>query len=449
MTVKHKLKRLIEIGCIPSDSAEQRLKKSIMSIMVVPYSLVGVIWGLYFILSGNVISGWIPLFYGIFSIASFFYFIYTKRYNLFRFSQVLFTLVLPFLLQLTLGGFSQSSGIIIWSSSAPFIALLFYDINFAKKCFFTLIVLFILACFLDESARYYFPKDFDVNNTVVLYGANFICVVSLIFCIQLYFIRGQKKIKIQLQGRTIELVSSESNLKKSLFKEKELGQLKTSFVSTASHQFRTPLAVIQSNTELLEMLNKSGIKQEPEKFKEITKRIKLSISKMTSLMDDLLLHGQLTSGQCSYTPEYVDLVDFCTRLVEEYNSVQLDGRKLDFKVYGESYQVNLDPKLLTHSLSNLISNAFKYSLGKENPELSIHFKLTEVVLSVKDYGLGIPEEEQLNLFEPFFRAYNVTGIKGTGLGLSIAKEYVEVNKGQIATKSVLGEGSCFEIRFKH
>ena len=99
-------------------------------------------------------------------------------------------------------------------------------------------------------------------------------------------------------------------------------------------------------------------------------------------------------------------------------------------------------------MSNLISNAFKYSEGKKNPDLTIHFKPNELVVSIKDYGIGIPEEEFPKLFQPFFRANNVTEIKGTGLGLSIAKEYVEINKGQIAVQSTLGEGSCFEMRFK-
>ena len=156
-------------------------------------------------------------------------------------------------------------------------------------------------------------------------------------------------------------------IQKSLEREKELGQLKTSFVAVASHQFRTPLAVIQSNTELLEMLNGMDVKQAPEKYKKITNRIAVSISAMTALMDDVLMHGKLTAGQVTYTPENIDLVGFCSQLVEEFNTVQLDGRKLDFKIDGESYQVNLDPKLLTHSFSNLISNAFKYSVGKEKP----------------------------------------------------------------------------------
>jgi signal transduction histidine kinase len=253
---------------------------------------------------------------------------------------------------------------------------------------------------------------------------------------------------IKEKERTIALITSEKKLKKSLIKEKELGQLKASFVTVASHQFRTPLAVIQSNTELLAILNNMDKKQEPEKYAKVTNRITSAISKMTALMDDVLTLGKLTSGKVHYTPEDLDLIEFCKKLCEELNSVQMDGRNLNFATEGEAYMLQLDAKLLGHTLSNLISNAFKYSIGKTNPELSIHFKSKELVLSVKDYGLGIPKEQQLHLFEPFFRADNVTEIQGTGLGLSIAKEYVEVNKGKISAKSILGEGSCFEIIFK-
>ena len=208
MIKREKLKRLIEIGCIPSDSPEERLRKSIMTIMVIPYSLAGIIWGLYFILNGNAISGLIPFVYGIFSLTTFFHFIYTKRYNIFRFSQVGFILVLPFFLQLTLGGFSQSSGMLLWSCTAPFIALVFYDFKTAKKWFYALVFLLVLACFLDESARDYFPKEIDANSIVGVYGANFILISSLIFGIQIYFLNGMKKIKIELGEKEMLLEAS-------------------------------------------------------------------------------------------------------------------------------------------------------------------------------------------------------------------------------------------------
>jgi len=248
--------------------------------------------------------------------------------------------------------------------------------------------------------------------------------------------------------RTIALRNSEKKLKKSLIKEKELSNLKASFVTVASHQFRTPLAVIQSNTHLMEMFNSMEKKQTPEKYAQVSARITSAISTMTSLMDDVLTLGKLNSGKVTYSPAYLDLVMFCKTLAEEYDSVQADGRSINVAIKGKAYEVYLDAKLLEHTLSNLISNAFKYSVGKDNPELIIHFKAKEVSLLVKDYGIGIPKEQSLHLFDAFFRADNVTEIQGTGLGLNIAKEYVEVNKGAISARSILGEGSCFEIIFK-
>ncbi len=242
--------------------------------------------------------------------------------------------------------------------------------------------------------------------------------------------------------------ANELKLTNSLAKEKELGMLKTSFVSMASHQFKTPLAIIQSNTELTDMLNNMEVKQEPEKYTKVTGRIKGEIAKMTKLMDDVLILGKLTSGTLTYAPQELDLVQFCNAMIKQFNSIQMDGRILEFQLIGEPCNVILDSNLLTHTLSNLISNAFKYSVGKDNPELRIHFNSKELILSIRDYGIGIPQEEQLHLFEPFFRADNAAEIKGTGLGLSIAKEYVEINKGTISVKSIEGKGSCFEITFK-
>ena len=248
--------------------------------------------------------------------------------------------------------------------------------------------------------------------------------------------------------RTIELINSEKKLRISLVKEIELGDLKSSFVSTASHQFRTPLAVIQSNSELLLMLIDRSENKDIEKYHKITGRIKGEIAKMTTLMDDVLILGKLNSGTTNYLPQELDLVEFCNAMIKQFNSIQIDGRILEFQLIGEPYNVILDSNLLTHALSNFISNAFKYSAGKNNPELIVSFKTTELVISIKDYGIGIPEAEMPQLFNPFFRAGNTKQIKGTGLGLSIAKEYTEINKGQILAKSILGEGSYFEITFQ-
>jgi len=249
------------------------------------------------------------------------------------------------------------------------------------------------------------------------------------------------KLEEKVHQRTIEL-------QESLTREKELGKLKSAFVTTASHQFRTPLAIIQSNSELLEILSANGQKIESENYKKVSGRIKKAITKMTGIMEDVLILGKTTAGKTQYNAEDVALVEFCEKLVEEFNELKTDGSHLNFVIKGEPYNLALDPALLAHSLSNLISNAFKYSVGKKNPDLTIHFKPNELVLSIRDYGIGIPENELPKLFEPFFRAKNVTEFQGTGLGLSIAKEYIEVNKGTLSVNSTEGVGSDFEMKFK-
>ena len=316
---------------------------------------------------------------------------------------------------------------------------------------------------LEQEKNELFTAEKDKRQNLIILAIIVLLLGTLIIVFLIYKSNKEKqKTNEQLLNQNLiiekkqtELLGSidhakriQKKLEKSLIKEKELGKLKESFVNVASHQFRTPLAVIQSNNELLEMLLNTGKKIDPAKYSKVNNRITSAISTMTALMDDVLTLGKLTSGKVHYTPEELDLIDFCKKMCEEFNSVQMDGRSLNFVTEGEAYKLQLDAKLLEHTLSNLISNAFKYSRGKASPELSIHFKSKELVLSVKDFGMGIPKEEQLHLFEPFFRADNVTEIQGTGLGLSIAKEYVEVNKGTISAKSILGEGSCFEIIFK-
>ena len=252
-----------------------------------------------------------------------------------------------------------------------------------------------------------------------------------------------------LEAKIIGIVKERTEeLEVMLEKEKELGLLKSSFVSMASHQFRTPLAVIQSNAQLFEMLSNSGKEVAPEKYVQISDRIRGEISKMTELMDEVLILGKLASGNVHFDPQELDLVEFCNSMIEQFNMIQKDGRTLDFEMKGKPYNVKLDSKLLTHSLTNIISNAFKYSLGKENPTLKVTYETKAFSLMVLDKGIGIPKEDMQDLMQPFFRGNNSIGIQGTGLGLSIAKEYIDVNKGVLIVKSTEGLGSSFEIKFQ-
>ena len=255
-----------------------------------------------------------------------------------------------------------------------------------------------------------------------------------------------QQLETQVLERTEKLLISQKRLKEALAKEKELGKLKSSFVSTASHQFRTPMAIIKSNTELLDMIIKSGQESNYAKLEKATARIRKEVSRMTDLMDEVLVLGKITSGALKPNIQPTDLMEVCTELINEYNLLQPDGRNVDFSVVGNPLSLELDPKLINNAISNLLSNAFKYS-KKGNPKLTLHYEPSQVRLQIQDTGIGIPENDLPNLFQAFQRASNVQDISGTGLGLVIAKEYLEINRAIINVQSVINEGTLFSITF--
>ena len=442
------MKRLInKYNYNASDSGQIRLAKSMILIIASFCCICGVLWGyIFYCFLGFGLTSSLPFLFVALVFPVIFASHYFSNYRILVHVQLISITFIPCLIQWSLGSVHDSGFILTWCFLGPLGALVYLNEKYA--IFWMLVFIFIICISVIFVPK--FSEDavlITESFRLTLYLMNVVTPFVIIFIAGRYFYKGlidQRKKNLLLLKSTKE---KNVRIEKSLEREKELGELKSSFIAVASHQFRTPLAVIQSNAELIEMLNNTGVKQEPEKYKKITSRITEAIYKMTDLIDDVLVLGKLTSGKVYYVPAEVDLSGFCEKLVQEFNLIQKDGRMLDFVTSGEAYKVQLDAKILSHAVTNLISNAFKYSVRKENPQLSLHFKPTEVVLSVKDYGMGIPEEERLHLFEPFFRADNVTEIQGTGLGLSIAKEYVEVNKGKISAKSILGEGSCFEITF--
>jgi len=234
-------------------------------------------------------------------------------------------------------------------------------------------------------------------------------------------------------------------LQLALSKERELGELKSHFVSMASHQFRTPLAIIQSNSELLNMIIKKETESLlKEKLVRSSERIIGEISRMTQLMDDVLILGKIGAGHLEPDFQEVDLIEMIIEIQSHTNATQIDGRTLEFEVTGKGVRTQLDEQLIQHVIENLVSNAFKYS-EKENPKIGLKFNKQTVIISVEDKGVGIPEGEREKLFQPFYRADNVADIPGTGLGLVIAKEYTELNGGVIDVESTENEGTTTTI----
>lgn len=248
--------------------------------------------------------------------------------------------------------------------------------------------------------------------------------------------------------RTEELEKTLKKLEVSLNKEKELGDLKSKFVSTASHQFRTPLTVIQANIGLITMQADAYDNELKSNLKRVTNRIQSEVERMTELMNDVLILGKINAGRIIPDYKLTDVLLIAKDVCSKHNDIQPDGREIIYKIIGEPYRIMVDEKLLEHTISNLISNAFKYSTGQPPPVLTIMFYSKEVKISVTDYGLGIPPDDIKHLFQTFYRASNVNELSGTGLGIAIAKEYTELNGGKISVTSKLNEGSEFMVTLK-
>lgn len=245
----------------------------------------------------------------------------------------------------------------------------------------------------------------------------------------------------KVEERTKELSESRKELEKALEKEKKLGELKSHFVSTVSHQFRTPMAIIQSNSELINMITGN----ENEKLIVPTERIRREITRMTNLMDDVLILGKVNAeGGLKASFSDTDILALCKGVSKEFNSIQKDGRSVEFHYSGTVRKITTDPNLIRHALSNLLSNAFKYST-KSNPRFDLIFENHQVKFIISDDGIGIPKSDQTNLFQAFFRGSNTDNIEGTGLGLAIVKEYIEMNKGKIEVNSEAKKGTSFTI----
>src|SRR3989339_240018 len=226
-----------------------------------------------------------------------------------------------------------------------------------------------------------------------------------------------------------------------LEKEKELSELKAGFVSLTSHQFRTPLTVIFSNIEVIELSAKKLNIALSDTIKDSADMIKDQIDRMTQLMDNILLVGRYDAKQLAYNLNPISLSAFIRSIIKTYFQNEQDGRTILLKEEVSDNKVAADELLFMHVLTNIISNAFKYSKGSPNPEISISYKDNTAFISIIDFGIGIPEDEIEKVFHSFYRASNTQTYQGSGLGLSVAKQFMEIHGGKIKLESSLNKGT--------
>lgn len=240
-----------------------------------------------------------------------------------------------------------------------------------------------------------------------------------------------------------KLKDAEENIRVALSKEKYLNELKSRFVSMASHEFRTPLTSVLSSTSLLaKYIGKDGNEEKQQKH---ISRIKSSVHHLTNILNDFLSLDKLEDGKVDLHPTTFDIEHFAREVSEEMEEMAKSGQEVNYSHNGDK-EVFLDKQMLKHIFNNLLSNAVKYSPEGKPVTLETEVNDECLTITVTDKGIGIPKEEQVQMFERFFRAKNVSNIEGTGLGLNIVKKYVDMSNGDISFTSESGVGTSFVVK---
>jgi signal transduction histidine kinase len=271
-----------------------------------------------------------------------------------------------------------------------------------------------------------------------------LAVASAIWCWRSLLLARRERAAMaeMLERERAQQTAAATAARASLEAERELVGLKARFVSLVSHEFRTPLGIIMSAVELLKNYRD---RLPPEKQHELLEDILASTRRMSSLMEQVLLLGRVDAGKIAVQPVPVDLPDLLAKIADEQRSASGGRCPILVTTGAELGQARADVGLLRHIVSNLVSNAVKYSPDGAEVRVALRREAGFARLDVVDRGIGIPEADQARLFEAFHRAGNVGEIPGSGLGLLIVKRCVELHGGRIAVRSRVGEGTTFEV----
>lgn len=261
-------------------------------------------------------------------------------------------------------------------------------------------------------------------------------IFVIAFIIDITIRKEKESAEIQYQEKITQILNS-------LTQEKELNDMKSRFVSMASHEFRTPLSTILSSASLIAKYHST--EDQPKREKHI-ERIKSAVRNLTGILNEFLSIGKIENGKIEVRYSEFDLKELITSVCNEMQDIKKAGQKINYTHSGKS-KLRLDIELLRNILINLLSNAIKFSREGNIIEIASKIGAGEAVIKIKDDGMGISAEDQQHLFERFFRGNNVSNIQGTGLGLHIVGRYVELMNGSISLKSELDKGTEFLLKF--
>jgi two-component system, sensor histidine kinase and response regulator len=266
----------------------------------------------------------------------------------------------------------------------------------------------------------------------------------------LFHLEVQNIALAEAKQQAVKLAKQQLEIHQELIKEQETNELQSRFITTASHEFRTPLGIISSAAGLLEDYDHRLDSAKKQKY---FTQIQSAVKHMTGLLEDILLINQTDAGKLECKKSPLDLIEFCQQLVEQLTVSKDAEHKLVMTVtasdpnldFNGIFPVCIDPKLVRQILTNLLSNAIKYSFPASQIQFEIQLAANMVTFYIRDRGIGISNVDRANLFSAFHRGSNVSNIQGTGLGLSIVKRCVDLHGGTIDVTSEVGVGSTFIV----
>jgi signal transduction histidine kinase/DNA-binding response OmpR family regulator len=440
--------RFLALGHHPDDTDDVKLKKSSLLVMSGPFMMAGLVWGLLYFVNGLVIPGSIPFCYGILSLVSILIFSFTKKYKAFRNSQLFLILILPFALQISLGGFLPSSAVIYWAIIAPAGAMFFDSVKRSVYWFVSYILLVCVAYVINDYLPGYIDWNLSEGFINTLFLMNIIGVSSLVFAILFYFV-----------GRITEL-NEDIELKKNELEEKseklqEMDKIKSRFFANISHEFRTPLTLI------LGLVNKQIAAPDNPPNPNDSDTIKRNSQRLLQLINQLLDLSRIESGGLKLEVSKRDITKFTKKLTSQFESlafekkinITFNGHELSNQKPHQPIEMFYDREKLQKILTNLLSNAVKFTpqngkIGVEvKEEKNVDSALDLACIKISNTGEGIPEDKLPFVFDRFFQVDSASNrqYEGTGIGLALVKELVQLHHGSVSAESNLGVTS-FTIR---
>jgi PAS domain S-box-containing protein len=288
--------------------------------------------------------------------------------------------------------------------------------------------MFVIAFIIDVTERLKFQEDLQVMNKELL-------------TLNENLERKVKERTLVLQEALNDLEKSQTELREGLLKEKELHEMKSRFVTMASHEFRTPLTTILSSVSLI---SKYITEEEQVHRDKHIQRIKNSVFSLTEILNDVLSLGKLDEGKVEVQLEEVNLCEVIQSIVNDMDLILKPNQEIEVNC-PKDQKVKADITLLQRVIVNLLSNAIKFSFDETNILVEVKLEDNEVLINISNEGIGIPEVEQEKLFDRFYRAHNASNIQGTGLGLSIVKRCLELMNASVSFTSIESSTTTFTI----